>query len=38
MLGYPGLEEVDPLYCMPASVISRMGLKKPYQVLSKKGK
>jgi len=26
MLGYPGLEKVDPKYCMPLSVIKRMGL------------
>lgn len=26
LLGYPGLGEVDPVYCMPRSVIERMDL------------
>ncbi|KAJ3211752.1 hypothetical protein HDU83_004342 [Entophlyctis luteolus] len=27
LLGYPGLDPVDPRYCMPASVIERLGIK-----------
>lgn len=26
LLGYPGLAQVDPTYCMPTDVIERMGL------------
>jgi geranylgeranyl transferase type-2 subunit beta len=33
LLGYPGLEDVDPLYCMPASVTEKRGLRKAYQTL-----
>ncbi|KAJ1673653.1 Rab geranylgeranyltransferase, partial [Spiromyces aspiralis] len=28
LAGYPGLAEVDPVYCMPVRVIERMGLDK----------
>ncbi|ORY27870.1 terpenoid cyclases/protein prenyltransferase alpha-alpha toroid [Naematelia encephala] len=30
LLGYPGLQDIDPLYCMPADIIEKRGLKKPY--------
>ncbi|BEJ13839.1 hypothetical protein CspHIS471_0310130 [Cutaneotrichosporon sp. HIS471] len=30
LLGYPGLRDVDPLYCMPAEVIAARGLKREY--------
>lgn len=33
LLGYPGLEDIDPLYCMPAKTIRRMGIAKPYTAL-----
>jgi geranylgeranyl transferase type-2 subunit beta len=33
LLGYPGLNDIDPLYCMPASVIDKLGLRKPYSAL-----
>ncbi|OCF43964.1 geranylgeranyl transferase type-2 subunit beta [Kwoniella heveanensis CBS 569] len=33
MLGYPGLQDIDPVYCMPAKLIDSMGLKKPYATL-----
>lgn len=33
LLGYPGLEDVDPLFCMPASVIRKMGIGKSYTAL-----
>lgn len=28
MLGYPGLNQVDPVYCMPHEIIEKMGLSK----------
>ncbi|KAN0118946.1 Terpenoid cyclases/protein prenyltransferase alpha-alpha toroid [Russula decolorans] len=36
LLGYPGLEDVDPVYCMPASLIERMGLKKSWKALPRR--
>jgi geranylgeranyl transferase type-2 subunit beta len=36
LLGYPGLEDVDPGYCMPASLIEHMGLKKSWKVLPRR--
>ncbi|WVQ80578.1 hypothetical protein IAT38_002683 [Cryptococcus sp. DSM 104549] len=30
LLGYPGLQDIDPVYCMPANIIERLGLRKPY--------
>lgn len=30
LLGYPGLQDVDPLYCMPADIIAKLGLKQKY--------
>lgn len=33
LMGYPGLKDVDPLYCMPAEVIEKLGLRRKYQVL-----
>ena len=36
LLGYPGLEDVDPVYCMPASLIERMGLKKRWKALPRR--
>lgn len=35
LLGYSGLQDIDPVYCMPVSVIERLGLKKRYQLLPK---
>ncbi len=29
LLGYPGLEEVDPVYALPLSVTRRLGLRPP---------
>jgi hypothetical protein len=37
LLGYPGLEDVDPIYCMPASLIERMGLKKSWKATAARG-
>ncbi|CAO3697163.1 unnamed protein product [Rhizopus stolonifer] len=28
LLGYPGLHEVDPVYCMPTYVLQRIGLRR----------
>ena len=28
LLRYPGLDDLDPVYCMPASLIEGLGLKK----------
>lgn len=33
LLGYPGLQDIDPLYCMPADVMAARGLTKPYKAL-----
>ncbi|KAK1925313.1 terpenoid cyclases/protein prenyltransferase alpha-alpha toroid [Papiliotrema laurentii] len=33
LLGYPGLQDVDPLYCLPAAVTERLGLRKTYAAL-----
>jgi hypothetical protein len=37
LLGYAGLQDIDPVYCMPVDVIERLGLKKRYQLLPKDG-
>jgi len=37
LLGYSGLEDVDPVYCMPTSLIERMGLKKGWKALPAQG-
>jgi geranylgeranyl transferase type-2 subunit beta len=34
LLGYPGLEDVDP--CMPASLIERMRLSKSWKALPRR--
>jgi geranylgeranyl transferase type-2 subunit beta len=36
MLGYPGLQDIDPVYCMPTVVTERMGLKKEFQMLPRR--
>ncbi|KAH9053767.1 terpenoid cyclases/Protein prenyltransferase [Lactarius vividus] len=36
LLGYPGLEDLDPVYCMPASLIERLGLKKGWKALPRR--
>lgn len=33
LLGYPGLHDIDPLYCMPAEVIAKRGLTREYRAL-----
>ncbi|KAL6306521.1 rab geranylgeranyltransferase [Sparassis latifolia] len=36
ILGYPGLDDLDPVYCMPSSLTERMGLKKGWKALPRK--
>ncbi|TFY61980.1 hypothetical protein EVJ58_g4166 [Rhodofomes roseus] len=36
LLGYPGLADLDPVYCMPAKIIERMGLRRDWEALPRK--
>jgi hypothetical protein len=36
LLGYPGLEDLDPVYCMPTEVIERKGLRKGWLALPRR--
>ncbi|KAH7918636.1 rab geranylgeranyltransferase [Leucogyrophana mollusca] len=36
LLGYPGLVDLDPVYCMPADIIERMGLRKGWKALDRR--
>lgn len=36
LLGYPGLVDLDPVYCMPASVIDARGLRKGWKALERR--
>ncbi|KAI0246996.1 terpenoid cyclases/protein prenyltransferase alpha-alpha toroid [Lactifluus subvellereus] len=36
LLGYPELDDVDLVYCMPTSLIERMGLKKSWKALPRR--
>ena len=36
LLGYPGLDDIDPVYCMPASLIEKMGLRKAWRALPRR--
>jgi len=36
LLGYPGLIDLDPVYCMPASVIEGKGLRKGWKTLERR--
>ncbi|KXN84945.1 putative geranylgeranyl transferase type-2 subunit beta [Leucoagaricus sp. SymC.cos] len=36
LLGYPGLEDLDPVYCMPAQLTEKMGLKKGWKALPRR--
>ncbi|KAJ3985894.1 rab geranylgeranyltransferase [Lentinula detonsa] len=36
LLGYPGLVDIDPVYCMPAALIEKMGLRKGWQALERR--
>lgn len=33
LLGYSGLQDLDPVYCMPAPLIERLGLRKQWKGL-----
>jgi hypothetical protein len=33
LVGYPGLEDIDPVYCMPARLIKDLGIDRPYETL-----
>ncbi|PFH49647.1 hypothetical protein AMATHDRAFT_76096 [Amanita thiersii Skay4041] len=35
LLGYKGLVDLDPVYCMPASTIEKMGLRKDWKALDR---
>ncbi|KAJ7095203.1 rab geranylgeranyltransferase [Mycena belliarum] len=35
ILGYPGLVDLDPVYCMPAKIIEKKGLKKGWKALER---
>ncbi|EIW73953.1 rab geranylgeranyltransferase [Coniophora puteana RWD-64-598 SS2] len=36
LLGYPGLVDLDPVYCMPAPIIERLGLRKGWKALPRR--
>jgi len=36
ILGYPGLVDLDPVYCMPAALIKNKGLRKDWQALDRR--
>ena len=36
LLGFPGLQDLDPVYCMPAAVIENAGLKKQWTALARR--
>ncbi|KAL0255546.1 hypothetical protein I308_100351 [Cryptococcus tetragattii IND107] len=36
LLGYPDLQDIDPVYCMPADLITDLGLRRPYSVLPRR--
>ncbi|KAI9463113.1 rab geranylgeranyltransferase [Boletus coccyginus] len=36
LLGYPGLVDLDPVYCMPASIIEEKGLRKGWKALPRR--
>jgi geranylgeranyl transferase type-2 subunit beta len=36
LLGYPGLVDLDPVYCMPAEIIERQALRKDWRALPRR--
>ena len=36
ILGYPGLVDLDPVYCMPAILIKNKGLRKDWQAVDRR--
>lgn len=35
LLGYPGLADIDPVYCMPSKIIEGKGLRKAWKALDR---
>ncbi|ORX40263.1 terpenoid cyclases/protein prenyltransferase alpha-alpha toroid [Kockovaella imperatae] len=33
LVGFPGLQDIDPVFCMPAKLIDKLGLRKTYTTL-----
>jgi geranylgeranyl transferase type-2 subunit beta len=33
LVGYPGLQDIDPVFCLPAKTIDKLGLRKTYRTL-----
>ncbi|KAG8702713.1 hypothetical protein FRC09_004581 [Ceratobasidium sp. 395] len=36
LLGYPGLVDLDPVYCMPAEIIEKRGLRRDWRALPRR--
>jgi len=36
LLGYPDLDDLDPVYCMPSTVIERRGIRKGWTALPRR--
>jgi geranylgeranyl transferase type-2 subunit beta len=36
LLGYPDLDDLDPVYCMPSRLIESLGLKKDWVALGRR--
>ncbi|EUC63851.1 Rab geranylgeranyl transferase type II beta subunit, putative [Rhizoctonia solani AG-3 Rhs1AP] len=36
LLGYPSLVDIDPVYCMPAATIEKLGLRKDWRALPRR--
>ncbi|KAI0086052.1 rab geranylgeranyltransferase [Irpex rosettiformis] len=36
LLGYPGLEDIDPVYCLPAKITEAKGLRKDWEALPRR--
>lgn len=36
LLGYPGLNDLDPVYCMPADLMESKGLRKGWTALPRR--
>ncbi|OJA20093.1 hypothetical protein AZE42_07714 [Rhizopogon vesiculosus] len=36
LLGYPALMDLDPVYCMPASIVENVGLRKGWKALQRR--
>ncbi|TRM70007.1 terpenoid cyclases/protein prenyltransferase alpha-alpha toroid [Schizophyllum amplum] len=38
LLGYPGLVDLDPVYCMPAGLIEKLGLRRRWKALPRQAR